>query len=115
MKIKKGDLVQVILGKDRGKTGKVFQVLPKDHRIVVEGLNKRIKHVKAQKQGEKGERIDFWAPMQVSNVQLVCPKCNKLTRVGYMIQRSEVSSASEPKKKASRQKVRMCKKCKAVL
>ncbi|KKS37344.1 MAG: 50S ribosomal protein L24 [Candidatus Sungbacteria bacterium RIFCSPLOWO2_12_FULL_41_11] len=98
MKVKKGDNVKVISGKDRGKTAKVIKVFPKEDRILVEGVNMRKKHRKPRQQGKKGEIINLPAPMHVSNVMLVCPKCNQPTRVGY-------------EKKDSGQKSRVCKKC----
>ncbi len=102
MKIKKGDKVKIIAGKDKGKEGKVLQVMPDKEKVVVEGLNLLIKHVKPRRAGEKGQRIQFPAPFHISNVMLVCPKCNKPTRVGYKI--------LENKKK-----VRVCKKCKEII
>jgi len=85
MKIKKGDNVQVIAGRDKGKSGKVIQVLPDESRVVVEGANKRFKHAKTRKQGETGQKIDFFAPMHVSNVMLVGASTEKKTRVGYKV------------------------------
>ncbi len=102
MKIKKGDKVKIIAGKDKGKGGKVLQVMPEKNKVVVEGLNLLIKHVKPRRAGEKGQRIQFPAPLDISNIMLVCPKCNKQTRVGYKI--------LENKKK-----VRLCKKCKEII
>lgn len=83
MKIKTGDNVKIMIGKDSGKTGKVSQVLPREQQVVVEGLHKIKKHMRPQKQGEKGQILEFSAPLPVANVQLICPKCNKITRVGY--------------------------------
>lgn len=97
MKIKKGDQVLIISGKDRGKRGKVLDILTKERRVVVEGINIRKKHVKPKKSGEKGQIVEKPAPLAVSNVQLNCPKCGKSTRVGYKV--------SDSKKR------RTCKKC----
>ena len=97
--IKKGDTVKVIKGKDRGKTGKVLQVLPKFERISIEGLNTMIKNLKPRKKEEKGQKIEYPSPMHVSNIVLVCTKCSKSVRVSY-------------KKLADGKKVRICKKCK---
>jgi len=108
MKIKKNDKVQIIAGKDNGKIGKVLQVFPEVSRISVEGLNLLIKHLRPRKEGEKGQRIEFPAPLNASNLMLVCPKCDKPTRVGYMI--SETSGENSKKSK-----VRVCKKCKQVI
>ena len=98
MKIRKGDTIKVLLGKDNGKTGAVTKVLPSG-RIVVGGINMLTKHQKPKKEGEKGTKIKFAAPINISNVMLVCPKCGKATRVGY-------GSAESGKK------MRLCKKCK---
>ncbi len=102
MKIKKGDKVKIIAGKDKGKQGKVLQILPKKYKAVIEGLNLVIKHVRPRRAGEKGQRIQFPAPLDVSNVMLMCPKCNKPTRVGY-------------KMLENKKKVRTCKQCKEVI
>ncbi len=102
MKIKKNDKVKIIAGKDNGKTGKVLQVFLSDERASVEGINILIKHLRPQKQGEKGQRIEFPAPLRISNMMLICPKCNKETRVGYKIVKAE-----DGKEK----KYRVCKKC----
>ncbi|MFC7218942.1 50S ribosomal protein L24 [Streptomyces polyrhachis] len=88
MKIKKGDLVQVITGKDKGKQGKVIQAFPVDERVLVEGVNRVKKHTKVgqSSRGSKtGGIITTEAPVHVSNVQLVVEKDgNKVvTRVGY--------------------------------
>ena len=85
MKIKKGDNVMVMAGKDKGKTGKVMQVFPQDGKVVVDGVNKTVKHAKTRKQGEKGQKIDFFGPINASNVMLIDPKTGKPTRVGYKV------------------------------
>ncbi len=97
MKIKKGDTVLIISGKDRTKTGKVIRALPKEGKLVIEGINLTKKHVRARKAGEKGQVVQIPAPIDISNVKLICQKCKKATRVGYKI--------SEEKK------YRICKKC----
>lgn len=102
MKIKKNDKVQIISGKDKGKQGKVLQVFPREGRVSVEGLNLRIKHMRPRKQGEKGQKIQFPAPLNISNIMFTCPHCNRPTRVGYKI------LITEKEKK----KIRVCKKCK---
>ena len=89
MKIKKGDQVEIIAGKDRGKRGKVIQVLATESRVVVEGANLVKRHRKPRKEGEKGERIERPAPLHVSNVMLVCPEAGKPTRIGYRIEGGE--------------------------
>lgn len=99
MKIKKGDTVKMLSGKDRGKTGKVLHVLPKEGKVSVEGLNIRVKHVRPRRQGEKGQRIQFPGMVASSKVMLVCPSCGKPTRVGGW--------------KEGEKKMRQCRKCKA--
>jgi len=99
MKIKKGDKIKVLSGKDKGKTGKVLQVFSDKGKISVEGVNLLFKNMRPKKQGEKGQKIQFPAPLMVSNTVLVCPKCGKETRVGYKILENK-------------NKVRICKKCK---
>lgn len=82
MRIKKGDTVKVIAGKDKGKTGTVLSTLPGKDRVVVEGLNIAKKHVKPS-QSVNGGIEEFPAPIHVSNVKLVDPKTGEATRVGY--------------------------------
>jgi len=98
MKIKKGDNVLVAAGKDKGRTGKVMRVLPRELKILVEGINLKKKHAKPKRQGEKGQVVEIPAPMDASNVKLICPKCGKAIRVGYKIEGGN--------------KQRVCKKCK---
>ena len=83
MKIKTGDKVIVLSGKDKGKTGKVISADPKNGKVIVEGVSVATKHQKAKKQGQDGGIMKVETPMYVSKVQLVCPKCGKGTRVGY--------------------------------
>ncbi len=85
MRIKKGDTVEVIAGKDRGKRGTVVRVHAAEHRVVVDGVNIITKHVKARQSGQRGERIQFPGKIDVSNVMLVCPHTDKPTRVGYKV------------------------------
>ncbi len=99
MKIKKGDTVKIIKGKDAGKTGKVLRVFPDINKLSVEGLNLFKKHVRPKKQGEKGEVVQVTRPLFVSNAMIVCPSCKKPTRVGS--------------KKEGDKKFRLCRKCKA--
>ncbi len=84
MKIKVGDSVIVIAGKDRNKTGKVLRVVKKSDRVVVEGINKVVRHMKKTKQ-RAGQKVTFEAPLHSSNVMLLDPKTKKATRVGYRI------------------------------
>ena len=81
MKIKKNDIALIISGKDKGRKGKVIKASPKTNKIVVEGLNIIKKHVRPKKQGEKGQRIDLPAPLDISNVKLICPKCKSPVRI----------------------------------
>lgn len=83
MKIKKNDMVLVISGKDRGKKGKVRRAVPKDCRVVVEGLNMIKRHSRARRAARQAGIIELEAPIHVSNVMLVCDKCKKPARVGY--------------------------------
>jgi len=108
MRIKTGDKVKILAGKDRGKIGKVLQVFVKENKVVVEGLNQMIKHQRARRQGETGQRIQFPAPIAVSNVALVCPKCSQPTKIGYQLIKPE----DKTKKKI---KNRICKQCGEVI
>ena len=83
-KIKKDDLVQVLTGKDKGKTGKVLQVIPKKDRVLVEGINRVKKHLRAGQFGQtEGGIVESEAPIHISNVAVVDPETEKPTRVGY--------------------------------
>jgi large subunit ribosomal protein L24 len=83
MKIRKNDTVLVIVGKDRGKKGKVRQALPKKDKVIVEGINMIKRHSRARGAARQAGIIELEAPLDVSNVMLVCNKCNKPTRVGF--------------------------------
>jgi large subunit ribosomal protein L24 len=97
--IKKGDLVEVIHGKDRGKRGKVLTVLLQDGKAVVEGINMVKKHTRPTQKNPQGGIIDQENPVRISNLRLVCSRCNQVTR----IKRTRVADA--------RFRVRVCKKC----
>jgi len=97
MKIKKGDNVLIIKGKDRGKKGKVLQIFPNENRVIVEGINLRKKHQRPRRAGEKGQIIIVPGRLSVANVKLICSKCGQATRVGYKIEGGK--------------KFRICKKC----
>ena len=97
MRIKKGDTVQVLAGNDKGKTGEVLEVIPKDSKVVVKDVNVRKKHIKPRKQGEEGGIIPVECAIDSSKVNVVCPKCGKSTRIEYKIEEDK--------------KVRICKKC----
>jgi large subunit ribosomal protein L24 len=105
MKIKKDDKVQIISGKDKGKQGKVLQVFPEEKRVAIEGLNLRTKNMRPRREGEKGQRIQFPAPLSISNVLIVCPRCSRPARIGYKI----IINDKEKKK------IRLCKKCKELI
>lgn len=106
MNIKKNDKVKILSGKDRGKIGKVLQVLPEENRISIEGLNLLIKHLRPQRNGEKGQRIEFPSFINASNVELVCPKCGRPTRVAH---KTIVADNKKGKK------FRVCKKCQEII
>ena len=100
MKIKKGDKVQVMAGKDKGKQGEVLHVLPALEKVVVKGANMMKRHIRARRDGEKGERIEKEAPIHVSNVMVMCPHTNKPTRIGYKIEGGEKIRISKRAQKA---------------
>ena len=102
MKVKKNDNVLVVAGKDRGKKGKVRFAYPDDEKIVVEGVNMVKRHLKAIREVRQAGIVEREAPMNVSNVMLLCNKCNKPTRVGY--RRLEDGS-----------RVRVCRVCHEVI
>jgi large subunit ribosomal protein L24 len=85
MKLKKGDTVIVLSGKDKGKEGEVLSAFPKVQKLIVEGVNVATKHQKPRRQGDLGGKISMETPIYVSKVQLVCPKCSKPTRVAHKI------------------------------
>ena len=97
MNIKKNDTVIVLSGKDKGKKGKVLVAMPKDNKVIVEGVNVATCHTKPRKQGEQGGIIQKEAPIYACKVQKVCPKCGKPTRVSHKVEGDK--------------KVRICKKC----
>ena len=102
LRIRKNDTVAVITGKDRGKKGRVLEVLPKRGRILVEAVNYRKVHQRPTPQNPKGGIVQMEGTLDISNVQLLCPRCNKPTRVGYSFL-------------ADGTKQRMCKKCREIL
>ena len=97
MKIKKGDKVQVLSGNDKGKTGEVLETIPKLQKVIVKGINIRKKHVKPKKQGEEGGITPVECSISSSKVSVICPKCNKPTKIGIV--------------KEGKEKIRVCKKC----
>jgi large subunit ribosomal protein L24 len=98
LKIRKGDRVKVLTGKDRGKEGTVMRAIPKDRKVIVDGVNVAKKHQAPTRTTQQGGIIDKDMPLPVANVALVCTSCGKATRVGYKIDNSG-------------QKVRICRKC----
>lgn len=101
MKVIKGDKVKVLYGKDSGKTGKVLKVVSRENKVVVEGVNLFKKHVKGDKQGRRSEIVEIVKPLHLAKVMLVCPECEKSTRVSL--------------KMVEGKKVRSCKKCGKVI
>jgi large subunit ribosomal protein L24 len=97
MKIKLGDQVKVIKGKDSGKLGKVEKVYAKEDKVLVEGMNQYKRHIKARMQGQKSEIVTLTKPLPLTNVMVMCPKCKQPTRVGIKVLKDS--------------KVRVCKKC----
>jgi len=98
MRIKKGDNIIVISGKDKGKQGKVIKVLPEDEKIIVENINLKKKHQRPKTGGKKGEKIEVPRPISISTAALICKNCGKPTRVGRKIL-------------PDGKKIRICKKC----
>lgn len=99
MKIKKGDMVKVLAGKDRGKTGKVIQVLigKNDQAlVVVEGVNKLKKHLRSGRGGDKGQSIELPSPVPMSRVMMIDPKTNKPTRVGFRMDGAKKVRVAKP-------------------
>jgi large subunit ribosomal protein L24 len=102
MRVKREDNVLVISGKDRGKKGKIRKALPKENRIIIEGVNMIKRHARARGQARQAGIIEREAPIDASDVMLICNKCNKPARVGYRI-------LDDGKK------VRVCRICKEVI
>ncbi|MEX2007237.1 MAG: 50S ribosomal protein L24 [Candidatus Levyibacteriota bacterium] len=98
MKLKKGDTVTVTAGKDKGKTEKIEKVLTRERKIIVTGVNQFKRHLKARAAGKPSEIVTITKAFSMANVALVCTKCKKLTRIGYLLEKGK--------------KVRICKKCK---
>ncbi|MBI4022354.1 MAG: 50S ribosomal protein L24 [Candidatus Andersenbacteria bacterium] len=101
MVIRRGDIVKVLLGRDRGKTGKVLSVLPREGRVLVEGVNIVHRHIRPRKSGERGQRVSLSAPLAQARVQLVCPSCKRATRA-----RVQMDAGGRQ---------RVCRKCSAVI
>jgi len=104
MKIRKGDTIKVLIGKDKGKTGQVERIFPKTRGVLILSVNEYKRHVKSRARnpasrqgGQKSEIITITKPLPISNVALICPKCKKPTRIGFQIEKGK--------------KIRICKKC----
>jgi len=97
MKIKKGDTVLIISGKDKGKKAKVLESFLEQNKVLIEGINLVRRHRKPRREKEKGQIVELPKPIDLSNVKLVCPKCGQPTRVGYRL--------------TDKGKYRICKKC----
>ncbi len=104
MKIKKGDTIKVLIGKDKGKTSQVERVFPRDGRVLIAGVNEFKRHVKSRAQnpatrsgGQKSEIVTITKPLPASNVAIICPKCKKPTRIGFKFEKGK--------------KIRICRKC----
>lgn len=98
MKLRKGDTVKVVKGKDKGRTGKIEKILPGIGKILIPGVNVYKKHAKPRSEKERGGVIEVVKPLPVANVALVCPKCSQQTRIGYQVDKSG-------------EKHRICRKC----
>lgn len=102
MKLRKDDVVVVILGKDKGKKGKILRVLPQERQIIIEGINFIKKHVRPSKQHRQGGILEMEGPLNLSKVMIYCPKCDKGARVGAKFLEDG-------------RKVRVCNRCEEVL
>ncbi|MBI1982199.1 MAG: 50S ribosomal protein L24 [Candidatus Levybacteria bacterium] len=96
-KLLKGDEVKIVAGKDKGKTGKIEKVFTKESRVLISGVNQYKRHLKARSQTQPSEIITVTKPLPLANIQLVCPKCHLLTRIGFMLE--------------NKKKLRICRKC----
>ena len=100
MRVRKGDLVEVMAGDDRGKKAAVLRILTRKNKVLVEGVNQVYKHLRRDRKNPQGGRLQKEAPIAISNVLPVCPKCNKGVRIGYQV-------------KEDGKKVRVCRSCKS--
>lgn len=98
LRIRKGDKVIILSGKDRGKSGRVLKVMPSKNRVIVEGVNLVKKHMRRRSENEPGGIQEIPAPLHISKVNLFCPNCNKGVRFGIQIMKDKT-------------KIRVCKKC----
>lgn len=105
-RIKAGDEVVILSGKDRGKVGRVIERIPKENKVVVEGVNITKRHVRARKRGQESGIIEREAPIPSCKVILVCPRCGKRARIKTKITLLE---------QGEKEKLRVCKKCGEVI
>jgi len=101
-KIRKGDIIQAVTGKDKGKKGKVIQVFPDAKRALVEGINLAKKHKRQTRQDQQGGIVSIEMPISLANIMLVCKHCDRPTRVGFSILKDGT-------------KTRICKSCKEAI
>lgn len=101
LKIKKGDQVKILRGKDKGRTGKVEKLIFKKNAVIINGLNLAKKHVKPQGEKKPGGIIEIAKPLDLSKVALICPKCKEVVSVGFKI--------------VDKVKKRFCKKCQEII
>jgi large subunit ribosomal protein L24 len=101
MKFKKGDEIEITIGKDKGKRGKIERVLPKEHKVLVLGQNLYKRHLKKKDEKNPGGIIDFPRALSTAKVALICPKCKKPTRIGFLV--------------TDKEKQRICRKCKGLI
>lgn len=106
MHVKQGDQVLIISGRERGKKGKIKQALPRKNRVVIEGLNIMKRHQRPRGRGNPGGIIEIEAPLDVSNVMLICPACGRASRTGKRF-------LDELDHKGRQRKTRYCKACQA--
>lgn len=102
LNIKKNDLVKIITGKNKGKQGKVLFMRREKNRLIVEGINQKKKHTRPTAKNQQGGIVEFEAPIDISNVMLICPNCNANTRVAKKFLEDG-------------KKVRICKKCHEII
>lgn len=101
MKFKKGDTVAITAGKDKGKTGKIERVFPRESKALITGINMYKRHLKPRGPGKSGGIVDIIKPMPFANFAIICPKCKKQTRIGFRIEKAI--------------KTRVCRKCQEVI
>lgn len=99
MKLKKGDNVKIIKGKDKGKTGNIEKAFPREKKVLVPNVNQYKRHLKARSQQQPSEIVTLTKPMPISSVVFICPKCKKQSRLAYKLEKNT--------------KLRICVKCKS--